>query len=148
MKHFDLFIVEGVETFVNVEYIVEKVKESIGSHVEIRYLTLDDNSCVFRNFTPGSISLIAYINNSEYTNFKTGYQKIQVTNNGICVYSNNFDVKYHPSIEEVIDEDTIINRIISAFNWTISTCYTNSYDIIGDGYKYISDILNNYKINN
>lgn len=149
MKQFDLFIVECDKPSMSFDYIAEEITRRFGNYINITFLAKDDNSCFCRNFVPGSISLITYPYGSSF--IKTGYQKAQTANNGICLFSYNLSSKYKPTFEHVDCEDDIIDRIINAFYSGVAICKTMDYDIIGDGYELIKtkfrEVINNPKIN-
>jgi len=135
-KPFDLFIVECDKPSMSFDYIAEEIARQFGNYINITFLAKDDNSCFCRNFVPGSISLITYLYGS--SSIKTGYQKAQTANNGICLFSYNLSSEYKPTFEHVDCEDDIIDRIINAFYSGIAIAKAMDYDIIGDGYKLIT----------
>lgn len=145
MKPFDLFIVECDRPSMSFDYIAEEIERQFGNYINITFLTKDDNSCFCRNFVPGSISLITYLYGSD--SIKTGYQKAQTANNGICLLSYNLSSKYKPTFEDIDCEDDIIDRIINAFYSGIAIAKAMDYDIIGDGYELITakfrEVINN-----
>lgn len=141
-KPFSLFVCECKETFVSPKFI-EEIEKEYSNYINIQYLKEDKNSAVFRNFLPGTIALIAQINNSERY-IRTGFQKACVDNNGICVFASNIDNKYRDGLYIEYDETVIKERIISSFYWTIALCKGMNYDIIGDGYKLIDEFINNH----
>ena len=147
MKQFDLFIVQCDNPSLSFDYIIEEIERRYGDYINIVVLGKDDNSCFCRNFVPGSISLLEYINNSDNP-IMSGYQKVQTANNGICLLSYNLSSDYKHSFEDMKDEDVIVDRIISAFYWGIALCKQLNYDIIGDGYQLIDDKFKELNINN
>lgn len=149
MKPFDLFIVECDKPSMSFDYIVEEVVRQYGDYINIVWLSKDDNSCFCRNFVPGSISLIEYVGIN--TSIKSGYQKAQTANNGVCLLSYNLSSEYKHTLEDIDCEDLIINKIINAFYFGIYLCKQYHYDVIGDDYNLINSkletIINNLKIN-
>ena len=149
MKQFDLFIVECDKPSMSFDYIAEEIERQFGNYINITFLAKDDNSCFCRNFVPGSISLITYLYWS--SSIKTGYQKAQAANNGICLFSYNLSSKYKPTLKDINCEDAVIDRIINAFYSGIAIAKAMDYDIIGDDYKLIKakfrEVRNNSKIN-
>lgn len=139
MKPFDLFIVECDKPSMSFDYIAEEIQKQFGNYINITFLTKDDNSCFCRNFVPGSISLIEYVCNND--SIKSGYQKAQVANNGICLLSYNLSSEYKHTFEDINCEDVIIDKIINAFYFGIGLCKQSHYDIIGDNYKLINSKL-------
>ena len=148
MKPFDLFIVECDKPSMSFDYIAEEIARQFGNYINITFLAKDDNSCFCRNFVPGSISLLTYLYGS--SSIKTGYQKAQAANNGICLFSYNLSSEYKHTFEHVDCEDDIIDRIINAFYFGIAIAKAMDHDIIGDGYELIKakfrEVRNNNKI--
>ena len=133
--NFDLFIGMCDEPIINVESFIKRIEESeFGKYVNIRPIKADAESIQMRNLSAGSIQFVAYLSakgvDEPAMHWGTGFSRVAVCSEGVCIYAKNINTKVKTHIE--MTEDTLFNGIKNAFYWILDMCKQLHFNITGD----------------